>query len=93
MSFEKVVEIAKKRGFFYPSSEIHGAIAGFWNYGVVGTLLKKKIENEWRNFFIKKEGFYEIEGTNIMPEKVFIASGHLKSFSDPIVQCKKCKSL
>jgi glycyl-tRNA synthetase len=93
MSFEKIVEIAKRRGFFYLSSEIYGGISGFWNYGVVGTLLKKKIENEWRRFFIKEEGFFEIEGSSIMPEKVFVASGHLQSFSDPIVQCKKCKAL
>jgi len=93
MSFEKVVEIAKRRGFFYPGSEIYGGISGFWHYGVVGTLLKKKIENEWRKFFVKEEGFFEIEGSNIMPKDVFVASGHLQSFSDPIVQCKKCKAL
>jgi glycyl-tRNA synthetase len=93
MLFEEVVELAKRRGFFYPGAEIYGGIGGFWHYGAVGTLLKKKIENEWRNFFIKEEGFYEIEGSNIMPEKVFVASGHLQSFSDPIVQCKKCKAL
>ena len=93
MIFEKVVEIAKRRGFFYPGSEIYGGISGFWHYGVVGTLLKKKIENEWRRFFVKEEGFFEIEGSNIMPKEVFVASGHLQSFSDPIVQCKKCKAL
>jgi len=93
MSFEKVVEIAKRRGFFYPGSEIYGGLSGFWHYGVVGTLLKKKIENEWRRFFVKEEGFFEIEGSNIMPKDVFVASGHLQSFSDPIVQCKKCKAL
>ncbi len=91
--FEKIIRIAKKRGFFYQSCEIYKPISGFWHYGSVGVLLKKKIEEEWRRFFIKNEGFYEIEGTNIMPKDVFVASGHLKGFSDPIVQCKKCNSL
>jgi len=93
MDVEKILSIAKRRGFFYPCSEIHGSISGFWDYGPLGTALKKKIEEEWRKFFIKQEGFYEVEGSNIMPEKVFVASGHLKGFSDPLVQCKKCKSL
>lgn len=94
MEIEKIIDIAKKRGFFWPSSEIYSNfIAGFYNYGPLGVNLKRKIENMWREFFIKNEGFYEIEGTNIMPEKVFVASGHIKSFADPLVQCKKCKSL
>jgi len=93
MGIEKIMAIAKRRGFFYPSSEIHSSIAGFWNYGPLGVILKKKIENEWRDFFVKAEDFYELEGTLIMPESVFIASGHLSSFADPLVQCKKCKSL
>lgn len=93
MSIEKIVSIAKRRGFFYLGSEIHKPIAGFWHYGPLGVALKRKIENEWRNFFVKGEEFYEVEGTSIMPENVFIASGHVEGFSDPLVQCKKCKSL
>lgn len=89
---ENVISVAKRRGFFYQSAEIYKPISGFWHYGPLGVLLKKKIEEEWRKCFIKDEGFFEIEGTNVMPEKVFIASGHIKSFSDPIVQCKKCNS-
>ncbi|NIN52748.1 MAG: glycine--tRNA ligase [Nitrososphaeria archaeon] len=87
------MDIAKRRGFFYPGSEIHGAPAGFWHYGPLGTTLKRRIEEAWRDFIIKEEGFYEVEGTNIMPERVFVASGHVKSFADPLIQCIKCKSL
>jgi len=90
---EKIVEVAKRRGFFWQSSEIYSPIAGFWHYGPVGFVLKKKIEDAWRDVFVKAEGFYEVGGTNILPEAVFIASGHVKGFSDPLVQCKKCKSL
>lgn len=93
MSMEKIVEVAKRRGFFWPSSDIYNPIAGFWHYGPVGLVLKKKIEDTWRKTFVKDEGFYEVEGTNIMPEAVFVASGHVKGFSDPLVQCEKCKSL
>ena len=90
---EEIVKLAKRRGFFWPSSDIYNPIAGFWHYGPVGFMLKKNIENAWRKTFVKDEGFYEVEGTNIMPEAVFVASGHVKGFSDPLVQCKKCKSL
>jgi len=93
MDAEKIVEVAKRRGFFWPGSGIYNPIAGFWHYGPVGLMLKKKIEHEWRQCFVKDENHYEVEGTNIMPEAVFVASGHVKGFSDPLVQCRKCKSL
>jgi glycyl-tRNA synthetase len=93
MDMEKITEIAKRRGFYWLGSDIYNPIAGFWHYGPVGLILKRKIEDAWRNTFVKGEGFYEIEGTDIMPETVFKASGHIKGFSDPLVQCKKCNSL
>jgi len=86
-----VEEIAKRRGFFWKSSEIYGGLAGLYDYGHLGTLVKRKWENLWRNFFLKGN-FYEIEPANIMHEKVFVASGHVDSFVDPIVKCKKCKN-
>jgi len=84
-----VEELARRRGFFWQSSEIYGGISGLYDYGHLGTLLKRKFENQWRNYFIE-EGYYEIEATDIMPENVFRASGHLQNFVDPIVKCKKC---
>lgn len=89
---EKVVEVCKRRGIIYPTAEIYGSLAGFWDYGPVGTLLKRKIENYWREFFID-ENIVEIDGSIILPESVFKASGHLESFVDPITQCTKCKSI
>jgi len=86
-------EILTKRGFLFKSSEIYGGIAGFYDYGHLGTLMKRKLENLWRNYFLNlNENFYEIEPSEIMPERVFIASGHIKNFVDPIVICKKCGS-
>jgi glycyl-tRNA synthetase len=78
MDMEKITEIAKRRGFYWLGSDIYNPIAGFWHYGPVGLALKRKIEDAWRNIFVKDEGFYEIEGTDIMPESVFNASGHIK---------------
>jgi len=93
MNIEKIMQIAKRRGFIFPSSEIYGGLSGFYDYGNVGFLLKNKLENLWREFFIKsEENIFEIESSLIMHEKVWEASGHLKSFIDPLTQCKKCNS-
>jgi glycyl-tRNA synthetase len=91
---EKIEQIAKKRGFIFASSEIYGGLSGTYDFGPLGTLLKNKIIEFWRDFFVKSEdNIFEIETSLIMPEKVFEASGHLKGFIDPITQCKKCKSI
>src|SRR3989338_212154 len=81
----------KKKGFIYPSSEIYGGLAGLYDYGHLGTKLKKNFENIWRRYFLGLDDNYvEIETANIMHEKVFEASGHLKNFIDPEVRCSKC---
>lgn len=91
---EKVVEVSKRRGIIFPTAEIYGSLAGFWDYGPVGTLIKRKIENYWREFFISSEdNIVEISGSTVLPENVFKASGHLDSFVDPITQCTKCKTI
>ncbi|MEM7816624.1 MAG: glycine--tRNA ligase, partial [Candidatus Aenigmatarchaeota archaeon] len=85
-----IEQLAKRRGFFYPSDEIYGGLSGFYVYGHLGTLMKRKLENVWRKFFLDEDNFFEIDSPLIMSEKVFEASGHLKSFVDPIVKCVKC---
>jgi len=93
MKIEKLLQVAKKRGFVWPSSEIYGGLSGFFDYGPLGVMLKRKVENSWREFFIRTEdNIFEIESSLIMPGKVWEASGHLKNFIDPIVQCTRCKS-
>jgi len=93
MEMEKIVQIAKRRGFVWPSSEIYGGLSGFFDFGPLGVLLKRKVENFWREFFIKsEEDIFEVETSTVMPEKVWKASGHLDSFVDSITQCKKCNS-
>ena len=94
MEMKKVVEVCKRRGIIYPTAEIYGSMSGFWDYGPVGTRIKKNIEYYWREFFLDSgDHIVEIDGSVVLPESVFEASGHLGSFVDPIAQCKKCKSI
>ncbi|MFN7991241.1 MAG: glycine--tRNA ligase, partial [Candidatus Micrarchaeia archaeon] len=89
---DTVFELALKRSFFFPSNEPYGGSGGFYEYGPVGVLVKHKIENLWREMFIKSEGFHEVETSIITPEAVLVASGHVGSFADPVVECSKCKT-
>jgi glycyl-tRNA synthetase len=94
MSIEKIIDIAKKRGFIFQSAEIYGGLSGFFDYGPLGAIMKNKIENFWREFFVKSENnIFEISSRTIVPEPVWQASGHLKDFVDPITQCNSCKSM
>ncbi|MDY6765244.1 MAG: hypothetical protein SV377_06120 [Halobacteria archaeon] len=90
--YEEVIELAKRRGYLYPSFEIYGGAAGFWDYGPLGTGLKKNVVEEWREMYVVKEGFEEIETTTIGKEDVFEASGHTSTFSDALIQCPECDS-
>jgi len=93
-NIEEIQRICLNRGIVFPTAEIYSTISGFFDYGPVGTLLKKKLIDYWRDFFVKTEdNIFEMEGSIILPESVFLASGHLKSFVDPITQCLKCKSI
>ena len=86
-----LMDVALRRGFFYPSSEIYGGSAGFYDFGHLGVLLKRKFEKAWRNYFLGlDQNFVEIEPCTIMPEAVFEGSGHLKSFNDPLTECVSC---
>ena len=87
---EILLDIATRRLFILPGNEIYGQVSGFYDYGPLGCLLKKKIENAWRSYFIKEDGFLEIESSIVHPEIVVKASGHLDSFTDPMAACGKC---
>jgi len=92
VTMEKIVALAKRRGFVYQSSEIYGGLAGTWDYGPLGNELKYNIEQAWwRRFVSGREDMYGISSSVVMPEAVWRASGHLEGFSDPIVECEKCK--
>ncbi|RLF18800.1 MAG: glycine--tRNA ligase [Thermoprotei archaeon] len=90
--YEKVIELAKRRGFFWQAVEIYGGVRGFLDFGPLGVALKLNIMEKWRKFFISQHQDFivEIETPIIMPEVVFKASGHLEHFTDYIVECTAC---
>ena len=90
---EKIISLAKRRGFIFPGSEIYGGLANSWDYGPLGTELKNNIKNEWWKRFVHgRSDVVGIDAALIMNPKVWEASGHLKEFSDPLTECKKCHS-
>ena len=89
---EKIVSLAKRRGFIYQGSEIYGGLAGTYDYGPLGVTLKNNIKNLWWKMFVEdREDMYGVDAAIIMNPKVWEASGHVATFSDPLVECKKCK--
>jgi glycyl-tRNA synthetase len=91
-NIEELANMAVRRAIIIPAFDIYGEIGGFYDYGPIGTRIKHNIEHVWRDFFIDGMGNLEIETTIIAPQPVFEASGHLKSFTDPIAICEKCHS-
>ena len=88
---EKLVALAKTRGFVYPGSDIYGGLANSWDYGPLGTELKRNIMNAWWQRFVTGRGdMVGIDAAVIMNPKVWEASGHVDGFTDPLVECKKC---
>ncbi len=87
---EEVMELARRRGFIWPSFEIYGGAGGFYDFGPLGAVLKNKIIQKWRDFYVIGEGFFEIDSPSVMPEEVLKASGHVDHFVDAMVECQKC---
>lgn len=89
--YDKIMMLAKRRGFIYPSFEIYGGSAGFYDYGPLGSRLKQNIENLWRNYYLLQDNCVEINTPTITLYEVLKASGHVDEFTDITVDCKKCK--
>ena len=88
---EKVVSLAKRRGFVFPSSEIYGGQANTYDFGPYGVALKNNIKQSWWKFFVKdREDMVGLDAAIIMNPKTWEASEHTKEFTDPLVECKKC---
>ena len=85
-----LMELAKRRGFFFGSNGAYGGTAGFYTFGPEGASLKHNVESAWRDQFTLRLGNDEIEAPTIMPEAVFEASGHLDGFDDMLVECAEC---
>ena len=88
---QKVSALAKRRGIIYPNSEIYGGIGGFYDYGPVGVEMKNNLKRYWWKYMVDtRENVVGIDGTIITHPKVWEASGHIKGFSDQVVECKQC---
>lgn len=90
---KKLVSICKQRGIIFPGSEIYGGLANTWDYGPLGVELKNNVKKQWWQWFVSwREDMVGLDAAILMHPKVWEASGHLSSFSDPLIDCKKCKT-
>ncbi len=90
-SMEKIVSVCKTRGFIYPGSEIYGGLANTWDYGNLGVELKNNIKRAWWKKFIQENPYnVGVDCAILMNPQTWIASGHLGSFSDPLMDCREC---
>lgn len=88
---EKVVSLAKRRGFVYPSSEIYGGMANTWDFGPAGTLLKNNLRDFWwKRFVLDRDDMVGIDASIFLNPKVWEASGHVAGFTDSLIECKNC---
>lgn len=90
--FDKVVNLAKIRGFIFPSSDIYGGLNSIYDYGPLGIELKNNIKREWWNYMTARQDVVGLDSAILMHPKIWEASGHVANFTDPLVDCKKCKS-
>lgn len=89
---EKIISLAKRRGFVFQGSEIYGGLAGTFDYGPYGVVLKENLERLWLSMFRDgRDDMYGVDAAILMNPKVWEASGHVSGFSDPLVECEKCK--
>ena len=93
LTMDKIVSLCKNRGFIFQGSEIYGGLANTWDYGPLGARLKNAIKDTWRKRFVQeRKNSYEIDADILMHPRVWEASGHVSSFSDPLLDCKECKT-
>jgi glycyl-tRNA synthetase len=92
-SMEDIVSLCKRRGFIYQGSEIYGGLSGTWDYGPLGVALKRNIQQLWWKMFVEdRDDMYGVDAAILMNQKVWQASGHVDTFTDPLVECSNCKS-
>ena len=90
-TMDKIVQVAKARGFVYPGSEIYGGLANTWDYGNLGVELKNNVKRAWWKKFIQENPYnVGVDCAILMNPQTWVASGHLGGFSDPLMDCKEC---
>ena len=91
VALESIVSLAKRRGFIYQGSDVYGGLSGTWDYGPLGVALKRNIMNLWWEHFVDvRDDMYGVDAAILMNQKVWQASGHVDTFSDPMVECSVC---
>lgn len=91
-NMEEIVSLAKRRGFIYPGSDVYGGLSGTWDYGPLGVALKRNIMDLWWKMFVdERDDMYGVDAAILMNQKVWKASGHVDTFTDPLVECSNCK--
>lgn len=92
-SMEKIVSLCKNRGFIYPGSEIYGGLANTWDYGPLGSELKNNVKKAWQKKFIQECKYnVGLDAAIFMNPETWVATGHVGGFSDPLIDCKECKT-
>ncbi|MBQ4037172.1 MAG: glycine--tRNA ligase, partial [Clostridia bacterium] len=92
-TMEKIVALCKGRGFVYPGSEIYGGLANSWDYGPLGVELKNNVKRAWWKKFVQESPYnVGLDSAIIMNPQTWVASGHVGGFSDPLMDCKVCKT-
>lgn len=92
-SMETLVALCKNRGIIYPGSEIYGGLANTWDYGPLGNEIKNNVKNAWRKKFIQEQkNIVGLDAAILMNPETWVASGHVGGFSDPLIDCKECKT-
>ena len=92
-SMEKIVALCKNRGYIYPGSEIYGGLANTWDYGPLGVEFKNNVKAAWRKKFIQENKYnVGLDSAILMNPQTWVASGHVGGFSDPLIDCKACKT-
>jgi glycyl-tRNA synthetase len=92
IKMENIISLCKRRGFIFQGSEIYGGLAGTWDYGPYGVVLKNNVKDYWwKKFVTDREDMYGMDAAILMNQNVWKATGHVGGFSDPLSECKKCK--
>ncbi|MBI5357302.1 glycine--tRNA ligase [Candidatus Saccharibacteria bacterium] len=92
VAMDEIVSLCKRRGFIYQGSEVYGGLSGTWDYGPLGVALKKNIQDLWWKTFVEdRDDMYGVDAAILMNQKVWQASGHVDTFTDPLVECSNCK--
>jgi glycyl-tRNA synthetase len=93
VNMEDIVSLCKRRGFIYQGSEVYGGLSGTWDYGPLGVALKRNVQQLWWKMFVEdRDDMYGVDAAILMNQKVWQASGHVDTFTDPLVECSNCKS-